>query len=91
VAGALDLRDTFYEWTNDLFGSLPFDLKQANLMGLVAALSLGNQRGVSYFYGAAKKAGATDEELTAAVSISVAATGLHLYGLAGEAAKASES
>jgi alkylhydroperoxidase/carboxymuconolactone decarboxylase family protein YurZ len=75
------MKSKFYEWTNEVFGSSPFDLKTNNLLSLVAALTLGNQGAVSYFYFSAKKAGATDAELAAATDIAAAATGLNLYTL----------
>lgn len=75
------LKGKFYEWTNEVFAQSPFDMKVNNLLSMVAALSLGNQGAVSYFYFSAKKAGASDAELAAAADIAAAATGLNLYTL----------
>ncbi len=81
MADALEMKNKFYEWSNEVFQKSPFDLKTTNLMSLIAALVLGNQGAVSYFYFSAKKAGATDVELAAAVDIAASATGLNLYTL----------
>jgi len=81
VTDPLAFKNKFYEWTNEVFGQSPFDLKTSNLLSLVAALALGNQGAVSYFYFSAKKAGASEAELAAATDIATAATGLHLYTL----------
>lgn len=81
MADPLEMKNKFYEWTNELFGKSPFDLKTTNLMSMIAALVLGNQGAVSYFYFSAKKAGATEAELAAAADLAAAATGLNLYTL----------
>jgi alkylhydroperoxidase/carboxymuconolactone decarboxylase family protein YurZ len=75
------MKSKFYEWTNEVFAKSPFDLKTNNLMSLVAALIIGNDGAVSYFYFSAKKAGATAAELAAATDIAIATTGLNLYTL----------
>jgi alkylhydroperoxidase/carboxymuconolactone decarboxylase family protein YurZ len=77
----MDARSKYYEWTNDLFGNLPFDLKYANLISLSCALVLGNPGAVKYFYNAALKSGATEAELKAAIDVTNAATGLSIYAL----------
>ena len=77
----MEFRNRYYEWTNDLFGNLPFDLKYANLISLAVALTKGNVGAIKYFYGAASKAGASDAELAAAIDITNAATGLNVYAL----------
>jgi hypothetical protein len=48
---------------------------------MIAALVIGNQGAVSYFYFSAKRAGATDVDLAAAADIAAAAAGLNLYTL----------
>lgn len=77
----LAMKNKFYEWTNEVFGQAPFDPKTSHLLSLVAALALGNQGAVSYFYFSARKAGASEAELAAATDIATAAAGLHLYTL----------
>ena len=42
-------RDRYYEWTNDVFGNLPFDLKWANLISLAVSLAMGHPNAVKYF------------------------------------------
>jgi len=81
MAEPLAMKNKFYEWTNEVFGQSPFDLKTNNLLSLVVALALGNQGAVSYFYFSARKAGATDAELAAAADIAAAATSLNVYTL----------
>ncbi len=76
-----DARGKYYEWTNDLFGNLPFELKYANLISLGCALVLGNPGAIKYFYNAAIKSGATEAELAAAIDVTNAATGLNIYAL----------
>lgn len=76
-----DGRAKYYEWTNDLFGHLPFELKYANMISLGCALVLGNPGAVKYFYNAAIKSGATESELAAAIDVTNAATGLNIYAL----------
>lgn len=78
---SLAIKGKFYEWTNEVFAKSPFDLKTNNLMSMVAALIIGNDGAVSYFYFSAKKAGASEAELAAAADIAIAATGLNLYTL----------
>ena len=77
----LEMKSKFYEWTNEVFSKSPFDLKTNNLMSLIAALMIGNDGAVSYFYFSAKKVGATEAELAAATDIAIATTGLNLYTL----------
>jgi|CXWL01.1.fsa_nt_gi alkylhydroperoxidase/carboxymuconolactone decarboxylase family protein YurZ len=77
----LEMKSKFYEWTNEVFSKSPFDLKTNNLMSLIAALMIGNDGAVSYFYFSAKKAGATEAELAAVTDIAIATTGLNLYTL----------
>ena len=72
-------QEQFYEWANEAFAKSSFDAKVGNLMGLVAALALGYDGSVKYFYFSAKKAGATDEELADAAHIAAAASGLNVY------------
>ncbi len=81
MADPLAMKNKFYEWTNEMFAQSPFDLKTTNLMSMIAALVIGNQGAVSYFYFSAKRAGATDVDLAAATDIAAAATGLNLYTL----------
>ena len=77
----MDARNKYYEWTNDLFGSLPFDLKYANLISLACALVMGNPGAIKYFYKAASKSGASEAEIAAAIDVTNAATGLNIYAL----------
>ncbi|MFQ5944143.1 MAG: carboxymuconolactone decarboxylase family protein [Anaerolineales bacterium] len=81
MADELSERDKFYEWANEIFADSPFDPKTGNLMGLVAALVAGYQGAVSYFYHAAKGAGATEADLASAADIAAAASGLNIYAL----------
>ncbi len=81
MADPLAMKNKYYEWTNEMFAQSPFDLKITNLMSMIAALVIGNQGAVSYFYFSAKKVGATEAELAAAADIAAAATGLNLYTL----------
>ena len=74
-------KDRFYEWANEVFARSPFDAKTGNLMGMVAALVSGYEGAVSYFYFAAKKAGATEAELAGAADIAAAASGLNTYAM----------
>jgi alkylhydroperoxidase/carboxymuconolactone decarboxylase family protein YurZ len=48
---------------------------------MVTAMAIGNEGAVSYFYFSAKKAGATEAELAAAIDIAITTTGLNLYTL----------
>lgn len=75
------MKNKFYEWTNDVFGNSPFDLKTTNLLSLAAAMGLGSDGAVSYFYFSARKAGATEAELLAVADIVAATTGMNLYTL----------
>jgi alkylhydroperoxidase/carboxymuconolactone decarboxylase family protein YurZ len=77
----MDARNKYYEWTNDLFGNLPFELKYANLISLGCALVLGNPGAIKYFYKAAIKSGASEAELKAAIDVTNAAAGLNIYAL----------
>ncbi len=77
----MDARNKYYEWTNDLFGNLPFELKFANLISLGCALVSGNPGAINYFYKAAAKSGASRAELAAAIDVTNAATGLNIYSL----------
>ena len=81
MADPLEMKNKFYEWSNGVFSQSTFDPKGTNLMALVAALSLGSDGAVSYFYFSAKKAGATDAELAAAADIAAAVKGMNLYTL----------
>jgi len=81
MAEPLEMKNKYYEWSNEVFQKSPFDLKTTHLMSLVTALALGHQGAVSYFYFSAKTAGASEAELAAATDIAVAATGLNLYAL----------
>ena len=81
MSDPLATKRKFYDWANELLAQSPFDMKTNHLMSLVAALALGNQGAVSYFYFSAKTAGASEAELAAAIDIAVAATGLNLYAL----------
>ncbi len=81
MADPLAMKNKFYEWSNEVFAQSPFDLKTTNLMSMIAALTLGNQGAISYFYFSAKKAGASEAELAAAADIAASATGLNLYTL----------
>ena len=81
MSDSLEMKNKFYEWSNEVFQKSPFDLKTTNLMSLVAALVIGSQGAVSYFYFSAKKAGATDAELASATDIAASAVGLNLYTL----------
>jgi alkylhydroperoxidase/carboxymuconolactone decarboxylase family protein YurZ len=72
-------QDKYYAWANEVFAQSSFDDKVSNLMGLVAALSLGYDGSVKYFYFSAQKAGATEEELLGAANIAAAASGLNVY------------
>lgn len=81
MSDPLATKKKFYDWANAMLAQSPFDLKTNHLMSLVAALALGNQGGVSYFYFSAKAAGASEAELAAAIDIAVAASGLNLYAL----------
>lgn len=74
-------KGKYYDWANEVFSKSPFDPKMGNLLCLVAALSIGNDGAVSYFYFSAKKAGATDAELSAVTDIAVATAGLNTYTL----------
>lgn len=76
-----EMKAKFYEWTNEVYSKSPFDLKTNNLMSLVAALIIGHDGAVSYFYFSAKKAGASEAELAAATDIAIATSGLNLYTL----------
>jgi alkylhydroperoxidase/carboxymuconolactone decarboxylase family protein YurZ len=81
VTDPLATKNKFYAWANDLLAQSPFDVKTNHLLSLVAALALGNEGAVSYYYFAAKAAGASEAELAAATDIAVAASGLNLYAL----------
>jgi alkylhydroperoxidase/carboxymuconolactone decarboxylase family protein YurZ len=81
MADPLVMKDKFYAWSNEVFSQPVFDPKSTNLLALVAALSLGSDGAVSYFYFTAKKAGATDAELAAAADIAAAVKGMNLYTL----------
>jgi alkylhydroperoxidase/carboxymuconolactone decarboxylase family protein YurZ len=81
MAEPLEMKNKFYEWSSEVFGKSPFDLKTSNLLAMAAALGLGNEGAVSYFYFSAKKAGATPAELATATDIAAAAMGLNLYTL----------
>ena len=81
MAEPFGMKKKFYDWTNEMLAQSPFDGKINHLMSMVAALALGNEGAVSYFYFAAKQAGAPEAELTAAADIAVSATGLNLYTL----------
>ena len=76
-----EMKNKFYEWSNEVFQKSPFDNKTTNLMSLVAALIIGNDGAVSYFYFSAKKAGAPEAELAGVTDIAAAAVGLNLYTL----------
>lgn len=76
-----EMKNRYYEWTNEVFAASPFDLKTNNLLSLVAALVAGNPGAINYFHGAARKAGATEAELAAVADLAVAASGLNLYAL----------
>jgi alkylhydroperoxidase/carboxymuconolactone decarboxylase family protein YurZ len=79
MAEPLAMKQKFYDWTNELLAQSPFEPKINHLLSMVAALALGNQGAVSYFYFSARAAGATEAELAAAADIAVAASGLNLY------------
>jgi alkylhydroperoxidase/carboxymuconolactone decarboxylase family protein YurZ len=81
MSDPMEARNRYYEWTNDLFGNLPFDLKYANLISLGCALVLGNPGAVKYFHKAASNSGASTAEIAAAVDVANAATGLNIYAL----------
>jgi alkylhydroperoxidase/carboxymuconolactone decarboxylase family protein YurZ len=81
VSDPLAMKKKYYDWANEMLAQSPFDVKTNHLMSLVAALTLGNQGAVSYFYFSAKTAGASEAELAAATDIAVAASGLNLYAL----------
>ncbi len=72
-------QDKYYAWANEVFSQTSFDAKVSNLMGLVAALALGYDGSVKYFYFSAQKAGATEAELIDAANIAAAASGLNVY------------
>ena len=72
-------QDKYYAWANEVFAKSSFDAKVSNLMGLVAALALGYDGSVKYFYFSAQKAGATEAELIDAANIAAAASGLNVY------------
>lgn len=72
-------QDKYYAWANEVFAQSSFDAKVSNLMGLVAALVLGYDGSVKYFYFSAEKAGATEAELLDAANIAAAASGLNVY------------
>lgn len=74
-------KGKYYEWANEVFSKSPFDPKTGNLLCLVAALAIGNEGAVSYFYFSAKRAGVTGAELAAATDIAVATAGLNTYTL----------
>lgn len=76
-----ELKRKYYEWSNEVLSSSPFDAKTTHLLSMVAALALGDEGAVSYFYFSAKKAGASDAELAAATDIATATLGLNLYAL----------
>lgn len=71
----------YYEWANEVFSKSPFDPKTGNLLCLAAALGIGNEGAVSYFYFSAKRAGASDAELAAVTDIAIATGGLNTYTL----------
>lgn len=75
------MKAKYYEWTNEVFANSPFDPKTNNLLSMVTAMAIGNEGAVSYFYFSAKKAGAAEAELAAAIDIAIATTGLNLYTL----------
>jgi alkylhydroperoxidase/carboxymuconolactone decarboxylase family protein YurZ len=72
-------QDKYYAWANEVFSQTSFEPKVSNLMGLVAALVLGYDGSVKYFYFSAQKAGATEAELIDAANIAAAASGLNVY------------
>jgi len=76
-----EMKNKFYAWSNEVFSQSTFDPKSTNLMALVAALTLGSDGAVSYFYFSARKAGVTDAELAAAADIAAAVKGMNLYTL----------
>lgn len=90
MGNPLDARNKYYEWTNEVFANLPFDLKYANLISLAVALVQGHAGAIKYFYTSAQKAGATDAELAATLDITNAATGLNLYAQVRDLEKPSE-
>ena len=77
----LEMKNKYYEWSNEVFQKSPFDLKTNNLLSLAVAMVMGNQGAVSYFYFSARKTGATPAELAAAADIVASASGLNLYSL----------
>ncbi len=81
MADSAAMKDKFYHWSNEVFSQTTFDPKQANLMALVASLTMNSDGAVSYFYFTAKKAGATEAELAAAADIAAAVRGMNLYTL----------
>ena len=81
MAEPLAMKKKFYDCANEMLAQSPFDVKTHHLMPMVAALALGNQGVVSYFYFSAKAAGASAAELATATDLAVAATGLNLYAL----------
>ncbi|MCC7360624.1 MAG: carboxymuconolactone decarboxylase family protein [Anaerolineales bacterium] len=76
-----EFKHKYYEWSNEVFSRSPFDPKTTHILCMVAALALGNEGAVSYFYFSAKKAGASEAELAAATDIATATVGLNLYTL----------
>ena len=81
MTDAPEMKDKFYTWANEVFSQPTLDPKSTNLMALVAALKLGSDGAVSYFYFNAKRAGATDAKLAAAADIAAAVKGMNLYTL----------
>ena len=75
----MDARNKYYEWTNELFGNLSFELKYANLISLGCALVMGKAGAIKYFYSEARQSGATEADLAAAIDITNAAAGLNIY------------
>jgi alkylhydroperoxidase/carboxymuconolactone decarboxylase family protein YurZ len=75
------MKKKYYDWTNEMLAQSPFDVKTQHLLSLVAALARADQGAVSYFYFAAKAAGASEAELAAATDIVVATIGLNIYSL----------
>jgi len=72
-------------WADALFGNVPPDSKEANLLALACALAMGNLDAAHHYYKTAQQAGATDFDLQNVAALVSQMTGTDLSPLAVEA------
>lgn len=72
-------------WADALFGNVPPDSKEANLLALACALVMGNLDAAHHYYKTARQAGATDFDLQNVTALVSQIAGIDLSPLAVEA------